>query len=202
MPIVTAAMNPPIQANLRPMKSRKAPMVPSRLREPSSDSDISNGTAQTRLARTRAMMNVPPPPAPTSRGNLQMLPVPTAIPMAAATNAKRLENTSGFARVLSRVMIDPISCSSSGQRTCQVQLELGHLPRGEAGSSGTLTTCAEAGTGGAASVGADPSVVPGRGAAPGSVFHASIPTGEGARPRPGRGPGSRTGNDEPEGDRC
>jgi hypothetical protein len=42
------------------------------------------------------MMNVPPPPTPTSRGNRQMFPVPTAIPIAATTNAKRLEKTSRF----------------------------------------------------------------------------------------------------------
>src|SRR5699024_3124415 len=94
MPIVMKPMNPPSQANLRPMKSRNAPTVPSRLLDPSNDSAISSGTAHTRFATPSAIRNDPPPHSPTTRGNRQRLPVPTAIPMAAATKVNRFLNTS------------------------------------------------------------------------------------------------------------
>jgi hypothetical protein len=69
-------------------------MVPSLLLDPIRDSPIRIGMAHTRLAITKAMRKVPPPHSPATLGNLQMFPVPTAIPMAATIKANLLPNLS------------------------------------------------------------------------------------------------------------
>src|SRR6056297_964660 len=101
MPSVTTTMKPPAQVFLRPMKSRKAPMSPSRLREPIRNSHINSGTAQISSATVTAIRNAPPPHSAATRGKRQMLPVPTAIETAAMMIAMR-----------------PVHCSCCGCAIC------------------------------------------------------------------------------------
>ena len=58
-------------------------MVPVRLRLPMAYSAITSGIDQMNKKNSHGTRNVPPPLAPTIRGNRQMLPVPIAAPMEA-----------------------------------------------------------------------------------------------------------------------
>ncbi len=58
-------------------------MVPVRLRLPIAYSAITNGIDQANKKNSQGIRNVPPPFAPTIRGNLQILPVPIAAPILA-----------------------------------------------------------------------------------------------------------------------
>ena len=94
MAVEIHAVHKPIQANLRPAKMRKVPMVPVRLRLPMAYSAITSGIDHANRKNSHGMRKVPPPLAPTMRGKRQMFPVPMAAPMEAKIRPKRPLNWS------------------------------------------------------------------------------------------------------------
>lgn len=90
------AVHNPIHAKRLPAKIRKVPIVPVRLRLPRANSAMTNGMDQTNKNISHGIKKVPPPFAPTIRGNLQMFPVPIAAPIEANIKPKRPLNWSDF----------------------------------------------------------------------------------------------------------
>ena len=94
MAVEIHAVHNPIQANRRPAKIRKVPMVPVRLRLPMAYSAMTSGMDHAKRKINHGIRKVPPPFAPTIRGNRQMLPVPMAAPMEAKMRPRRPLNWS------------------------------------------------------------------------------------------------------------
>ena len=92
----TNATNEPIQANRSPMPFMKTPMTPERCFLPDAYSAIIRGILQRKRKITHAIRNAPAPVSPVFwaaiLGNLQMLPVPTAIPRALIISPIRVVN--------------------------------------------------------------------------------------------------------------
>ncbi len=94
MAVAQRATQPPIHANFLPASTVKAPMVPNLAFFPNENSRIIKGTDQRMRKQTQAIRKLPPPWVAAIRGNRQILPVPTAIPMVARTKPQRLVNCS------------------------------------------------------------------------------------------------------------
>jgi hypothetical protein len=80
MAVAVHATQAPIHPNFGPSVFAKAPMGPERVPFPIPNSRIRRGMDQRRRKTTQATRNDPPPFVAAIRGNLQMFPVPTAIP--------------------------------------------------------------------------------------------------------------------------
>jgi hypothetical protein len=69
-------------------------MVPVRLRLPMAYSAMTSGMDHAKKKISHGIKNIPPPFAPTIRGNRQMLPVPMAAPIEAKIKPRRPLNWS------------------------------------------------------------------------------------------------------------
>ena len=77
----------PIHVAWRPINLPNAPTTPWRVCRPMPISTISSGIAHKNRKISHGIKKAPPPLLATIRGNRHMLPVPTAIPRAAISNA-------------------------------------------------------------------------------------------------------------------
>ena len=92
----TNAIHAPIQAKPGPRILTNDQIEPLRVALPIPNSRISSGTDQARRKTTQATKNDPPPLLAAMRGNLQIFPVPTAIPSIARSMPQRELKTSDF----------------------------------------------------------------------------------------------------------
>src|SRR3990172_2288864 len=81
MAVETNPTNAPIHANRSPASDAIPPTVPRRLDFPIANSVMMRGMDQIKRNMTHGMRKDPPPFCAAIRENLQMFPVPTAIPM-------------------------------------------------------------------------------------------------------------------------
>ena len=95
MAVATKPINPPKNANGLPIKCAKAPIVPFLEVRPITYSTIIRGMLHINKNMIQATRNAPAPSSPpfeaAIRGNLHILPVPTAIPNALTKKANRDE---------------------------------------------------------------------------------------------------------------
>ena len=95
MAVATNPINPPKNANGLPIKCANAPIVPFLAVRPITYSTIISGMLHMNRNMTQATRNAPAPSSPpfeaAIRGNLHILPVPTAIPNALTKKANRDE---------------------------------------------------------------------------------------------------------------
>jgi hypothetical protein len=96
MAVETNTIHAPIQPNFLPATFVNAPTGPILDDLPIANSAMINGTDQINRNITQGMRKDPPPFWATIRENLQMLPVPTAIPIVAIIRAQRDEKNSCF----------------------------------------------------------------------------------------------------------
>ncbi len=96
--VAQKATQAPIHARPRPNRTAKAPIGPRRAARPIANSTNSSGTDQRSRNTTQAIRNEPPPLVAASRGNRQMLPVPTAMPSMTSSVPQRDENLPSLTR--------------------------------------------------------------------------------------------------------
>src|SRR6185503_15601316 len=94
MPVVTRAMNAPIQPKLFPALVAMAPIGALRVFLPSAISAMMRGIDQVKRKITQGMMKEPPPFCATMREKRQILPAPTATPNIESSMPRRLEKNS------------------------------------------------------------------------------------------------------------
>lgn len=86
IPAKTIVIIGPNQANCLPINSPNDPIVPILVLLPMKISTMISGNDQTNKNMAQPIRKEPPPCSATIRGNLQIFPVPTAIPIAANIN--------------------------------------------------------------------------------------------------------------------